>query len=277
MLDDQRGYYLIGYAPDAATFKGSEAKPSFHRIKLSVKRPGLQVRSRAGFYGRIVEGGTVAPPRRSAAARAVVASPFDSGDMRLQLTSLFAHEPKARLPAPLTLSRRHARHSTCARWRASWGRSSSCWRSPSATTARSSTSSAGRRTSGWRPSARGGAPRGPHVPTRRPGEEAGRLPAASRGARREHGQRSDPPTSSSRSPTSSRRSSRSPASSSAACRPTGAPSPERRHGRDSRAAPLPSPARRSPTASPSTTRASIARRACRGSRRRCGCSETTSC
>ncbi len=95
VLDDQRGYYLIGYAPDAASFKGSDAKPSFHRLKLSVKRPGLQVRSRAGFYGRIDAETAVEPPTPAQSLVAAVASPFASGALRLELTSLFVHEPKA--------------------------------------------------------------------------------------------------------------------------------------------------------------------------------------
>ena len=94
VLDDQRGYYLIGYAPDAATFKGPQDRPRFHKIKLTLKRPGLQVRSRAGFYGRIDEGGAVVASEGTRTLRQVLASPFASGDIRLQLTSLFVHEPE---------------------------------------------------------------------------------------------------------------------------------------------------------------------------------------
>ena len=94
VLDDQRGFYLIGYSPDASTFKGREDRPPFHKIKLRVKRPGLRVRSRAGFFGRIDEGGATPPPVEAKPLRVVLASPFSSGDIRLQLTSLFVHEPQ---------------------------------------------------------------------------------------------------------------------------------------------------------------------------------------
>jgi VWFA-related protein len=94
VLDDQRGFYLIGYSPDASTFKGREDRPPFHKIKLSVKRPGLRVRSRAGFFGRIDEGGATPPPVEAKPLRVVLASPFSSGDIRLQLTSVFVHEPQ---------------------------------------------------------------------------------------------------------------------------------------------------------------------------------------
>src|SRR5258708_33622268 len=52
ILDDQRGYYLIGYTPDDATFqrlKGQDRK--YHKIRVRLKTAGLSVRSRTGFYG----------------------------------------------------------------------------------------------------------------------------------------------------------------------------------------------------------------------------------
>jgi VWFA-related protein len=49
-LDDQNGYYLIGYTPDASSFR-TRGTPAFHKIKVKVLRDGLSVRSRAGFYG----------------------------------------------------------------------------------------------------------------------------------------------------------------------------------------------------------------------------------
>jgi VWFA-related protein len=94
VLDDQRGYYLIGYSPDADSFKGREDRPQFHKIKISVKRSGLSVRSRKGFFGRIDEGGASPQPAEAKPLRVVLASPFSSGDIRLQLTSLFVHEPQ---------------------------------------------------------------------------------------------------------------------------------------------------------------------------------------
>jgi VWFA-related protein len=52
IVEDQRSYYLIGFEPPESTFsRSSSGKPKFHRIELSVDRPGLRVRTRAGFYG----------------------------------------------------------------------------------------------------------------------------------------------------------------------------------------------------------------------------------
>ena len=51
IVDDLSGYYLIGYVPDQATFEGRPGPARFHNVKVEVKRPGLKVRSRKGFYG----------------------------------------------------------------------------------------------------------------------------------------------------------------------------------------------------------------------------------
>jgi VWFA-related protein len=51
IVNDLSGYYLIGYVPDQATFESRPGPPRFHSVKVEVKRPGLKVRSRKGFYG----------------------------------------------------------------------------------------------------------------------------------------------------------------------------------------------------------------------------------
>jgi VWFA-related protein len=94
VLEDQRGYYLIGYAPDPSTFKDDDGKRSFHRIRLSTKRPGLKVRSRAGFYGVLDVGSPDAPPAAAPTLADALASPFASGDIRIELASLFVEGPK---------------------------------------------------------------------------------------------------------------------------------------------------------------------------------------
>jgi VWFA-related protein len=52
VLDDQRGYYLIGFQPSDDTF---HAARGFRRVKVKVTRRGLRVRTRAGFYGVATE------------------------------------------------------------------------------------------------------------------------------------------------------------------------------------------------------------------------------
>lgn len=95
VLDDQRGYYLLGYVPDYSTFKLDRGQRKFHKIAVKVKTAGLNVRSRKGFYGIPEE--AARPARRTPAQQVIGAlmSPFTSGDVHLKLTSLFGHDPKA--------------------------------------------------------------------------------------------------------------------------------------------------------------------------------------
>jgi VWFA-related protein len=49
IANDQRGYYLVGYQPEVDTFRNA-ADPEYLKVKVAVKRKGLKVRSRRGFY-----------------------------------------------------------------------------------------------------------------------------------------------------------------------------------------------------------------------------------
>jgi hypothetical protein len=85
ILDDQQGFYLLGYVPPEATF--SSSNPRFHSLTVRVKRPGLRVRSRTGFVGRPSRNGpTSSPENRMIAA---VTSPFAGGDITMRLSSFF--------------------------------------------------------------------------------------------------------------------------------------------------------------------------------------------
>lgn len=91
ILDDQQGYYLIGYRPDEKTFDPKRAR--FNQLKIKVKRPGLKVRYRSGFFGVTDEQLRPAAPRERAQQLArAIASPFGSGDIGLRLTTLFAND-----------------------------------------------------------------------------------------------------------------------------------------------------------------------------------------
>ena len=54
IMADQRGYYLIGYQPEAGTLSFKSDR-QFRRIKIKVKPKGLKVRTRSGFYGQATE------------------------------------------------------------------------------------------------------------------------------------------------------------------------------------------------------------------------------
>ena len=51
VVRDTEGYYLIGYHPDSSTFDRKSGRAQFHKVAVRVKRSGLQVRSRGGFFG----------------------------------------------------------------------------------------------------------------------------------------------------------------------------------------------------------------------------------
>jgi VWFA-related protein len=92
VLDDQSGYYLIGYRPDDSTFDPKTGRPNFHKITVKVKRGGLKVRSRSGFFGvSDDEARKRVDPTDLAVA---LASPFGTSDIRMRLTSLFGNDDR---------------------------------------------------------------------------------------------------------------------------------------------------------------------------------------
>jgi VWFA-related protein len=95
VLEDQRGFYLIGYRPDSSTFDPRTGRRTFHKLSLKVLRPGkFNVRMRNGFYG--VSDEDRRPVQRTLAQQLVGAltSPFGATGVHLQLTSLFANDAK---------------------------------------------------------------------------------------------------------------------------------------------------------------------------------------
>ncbi len=90
VLEDQQGYYLLGYVPDGSTF--TDTKPRFHTLSVRVKRPGLRVRSRTGFLGVPDDRARARSPQNRMAA--AVTSPFAGGEIRLQLGSFFGYDEK---------------------------------------------------------------------------------------------------------------------------------------------------------------------------------------
>ncbi|HEY6243585.1 MAG TPA: VWA domain-containing protein [Pyrinomonadaceae bacterium] len=94
VIEDQEGYYLIGYRPDDSTFDRVNGRARFHHISLKVKRAGkYNVRMRTGFYGVSDESRTVAaaqtPQQQIVGA---LLSPFTSSGVHLRLTSLFVND-----------------------------------------------------------------------------------------------------------------------------------------------------------------------------------------
>ncbi len=90
-VDDGNGYYLLGYQPAQATFDEKTGTPKFHSISLKVKRSGLSVRSRTGFFGTPDTRTAPAPQTRGAQIARALVSPFTTGDLNVRLTTLFSN------------------------------------------------------------------------------------------------------------------------------------------------------------------------------------------
>jgi hypothetical protein len=88
VMDDQQGYYLIGFRPAEETFNRK-----FHSLKAKVKRGGLSVRTRAGFYGFTDEQGRPKELSVTDQMTKALVSPFGAKDIAVRLTSFFFDDP----------------------------------------------------------------------------------------------------------------------------------------------------------------------------------------
>ena len=88
VMQDDAGYYLIGYKPSPQTGKRASAGVKFRKLAVRLKRPGLKARFHSGLYD--TEELAVRPPaaagRRLAAA---LTSPFALRDVGVKVASMF--------------------------------------------------------------------------------------------------------------------------------------------------------------------------------------------
>ena len=87
IVEDQSGYYLLGYRPSEETFNRR-----FHKIKAKVKRSGLTLRTRFGFFGVSEEEMNRDKPTVRDQTNIALASPFMAQDIDLDMTSFFIHD-----------------------------------------------------------------------------------------------------------------------------------------------------------------------------------------
>jgi VWFA-related protein len=87
IMADQSGYYLLGYRPTDETFNRR-----FHQIKAKLKRGGMSVRTRFGFFGVTEEEAKRAAPSSRDLTNIALASPFVAQDIEVDLTSFFADD-----------------------------------------------------------------------------------------------------------------------------------------------------------------------------------------
>jgi hypothetical protein len=93
-LEEQRGYYLIGYRPSENSFK--DGVGGFRKLDVRVKREGLRVRTRKGFIGVTDEVLNVPERPRTGDSqlyRALV-SPIPATDVPLRLTPIVGQDAK---------------------------------------------------------------------------------------------------------------------------------------------------------------------------------------
>ncbi|HEX8292284.1 MAG TPA: VWA domain-containing protein, partial [Pyrinomonadaceae bacterium] len=90
VLEDQRGYYLVGFRPSGDVFEPLKGKTRFNKFEVKLKRPGLSIRTRAGFLGFVEVRKQPAARTRNEQLLAALTSPLTSGELTLRLTSLFS-------------------------------------------------------------------------------------------------------------------------------------------------------------------------------------------
>jgi VWFA-related protein len=84
ILEDQSGYYLIGYRPSEETFNRK-----FHHITAKVKRSGMTLRTRTGFFGITEDELARSKPTVQDQTNLALLSPFGAQGIELDLTSFF--------------------------------------------------------------------------------------------------------------------------------------------------------------------------------------------
>ena len=91
VMNDQEIYYLVGFVPEASTFKGGDAR-AFHNLRVRVTRPNVRVRTRSGFFPVSDEQSNHLHQTFGDTLIAALTSPFKSGDIGLRLTSGFGFD-----------------------------------------------------------------------------------------------------------------------------------------------------------------------------------------
>jgi VWFA-related protein len=93
IMNDQNGYYVLGYQPSGESFDANKVK--FNHLTVKVLRPDLHVRYRSGFFNVTDE--ERKPPAKTPRQQiyAALTSPFYANDIDLRLTSLLADDAKS--------------------------------------------------------------------------------------------------------------------------------------------------------------------------------------
>ena len=94
-VNDQNSYYLLGYQPDSDTFDPKKRK--FNKLTVKVKRPGLNVRYRSGFFGITDEKMRDVAKTQTPAQKMISAltSPFNASGVNLSLYPIYGNDAQS--------------------------------------------------------------------------------------------------------------------------------------------------------------------------------------
>lgn len=93
-VEDQQGYYLLAFQPESWVFEKKRGGEAYHSVQVKVKKAGLHVRTRSGFYGETDEATRPVYSTPLEKMRTAMLSPFESNQVKLRLTALYAQVPK---------------------------------------------------------------------------------------------------------------------------------------------------------------------------------------
>ena len=88
-LDEQTGYYLLAYQPDAESFDAETRK--FNKLEVRVSRPGVTVSYRSGFFAQTPSDRPTQLGVEREIANALM-SPFSRNDISLNINTLYADD-----------------------------------------------------------------------------------------------------------------------------------------------------------------------------------------
>jgi hypothetical protein len=103
MLEDQQGYYLIGYRPTDTSIDPATGKRRARNVTVKLKTSGLRLRSRSAYYGVSLEAAkptaaaaaAAAPRTREQQLAAALTSPFAASGIGLRVTPIFGNDATA--------------------------------------------------------------------------------------------------------------------------------------------------------------------------------------
>ena len=94
VLQNEQGYYAIGFQPEDSSIDASGQRSPATPAVIKVRRPGVVVRSRAGFLSQRPRVEFPAPVEHAVLLHNALASPFAGPDIRAGLTAVFSEYPR---------------------------------------------------------------------------------------------------------------------------------------------------------------------------------------